>query len=73
MGLYFSTDHTTFTLLSVPLLDLDPGIWKRPDRTMRGNVERIAGRIDVAGPLLDCPGGSDQYYSLSALAILRKS
>ena len=31
MGLYFSTDHTTFTPLSVPILDLDPGIWKRPD------------------------------------------
>lgn len=31
MGLFFSTDHTTFTALREPLLALDPGIWKRPD------------------------------------------
>ena len=31
MGLFFSGDHTTFAPLSEPLLDLDPGIWKRPD------------------------------------------
>jgi hypothetical protein len=31
MGLSFSTDHTTFTPLREPLLDLDPGKWNRPD------------------------------------------
>ncbi len=31
MGLFFSTDHTTFASLHEPLLVLDPGIWKRPD------------------------------------------
>src|SRR3984893_4056573 len=31
MGLFFSSDHTTFTPLAEPMLDLDPGIWRRPD------------------------------------------
>jgi len=30
-GVYFSSDHKTFTDLKEPLLVLDPGIWKRPD------------------------------------------
>jgi hypothetical protein len=31
MGLFFSSNHTTFVPLSEPLVALDPGIWKRPD------------------------------------------
>ncbi|RXH53953.1 hypothetical protein [Granulicella sibirica] len=31
IGLFFSANHTTFTPMPEPLLDLDPGIWKRPD------------------------------------------
>jgi len=30
-GVYFSSDHTTFSGLQEPLMVLDPGIWKRPD------------------------------------------
>lgn len=30
MGLFFSSDHTTFKPLPEPLLAVDPGIWKRP-------------------------------------------
>ncbi len=30
LGLFFSTDHTTFSNLHEPLLALDPGVWRRP-------------------------------------------
>jgi len=33
MGLYFSTDHTTFTHLPAPIFPQDRGSWKRPDPT----------------------------------------
>jgi len=50
MGLYFSTDHTTFTHLREPLLTLDRGIWKRPDPS-----EVLAYPV-----MLDAKTGADQ-------------
>jgi hypothetical protein len=33
LGLFFSTDHTTLKPLRVPLLPVDPGVWRRPAPT----------------------------------------
>ncbi len=30
LGVFLSSDHTTFTPLRAPLLAIDPGVWKRP-------------------------------------------
>ncbi len=50
IGLYFSTDHTTFTHLRDPFFPLEGGSWKRPDPS-----ELIAYPV-----LIDASDGSNQ-------------
>jgi hypothetical protein len=45
IGLFLSSDHTTFTPLPVPLLPNGPGNWKRPDP---GEFSSYFGILDVA-------------------------